>query len=184
MSSADGPPRDGPRFVRGARGVAMSDPKLQPQPTMDEILASIRRIISEDQKEGGGAGAESPADRDDTVLELTDIVGDADAVGDTPAAAAAPSPPRTAGDSDAEVDLQALVSGEAARRTSAAFVDLAEQIERSGGAALAGGRTLDELVKDLLRPMLKAWLDENLPPLVQRLVEAEIARLAGRPEEK
>ena len=157
----------------------MSDPKLQPEPTMDEILASIRRIISEDQEEGGGGGAEPPADGDDTVLELTDIVGDAGAVEDTPAA---PAP--AAGDAGAVVDLDALVSGEAARRTSAAFVDLAEQIERSGGAALAGGRTLDALVRDLLRPMLKAWLDANLPPLVQRLVEAEIARLAGRPEEK
>lgn len=162
----------------------MSDPKLQPEPTMDEILASIRRIISEDQEEGGGGGAraEPPAEGDDTVLELTDIVGDAGAVEDAPAA---PAPPPAVGDSGAVVDLEALVSGEAARRTSAAFVDLAEQIERSGGGtALAGGRTLDELVKDLLRPMLKAWLDANLPPLVQRLVEAEIARLAGRSEEK
>lgn len=183
MSSADGPPRDRPRFVRDARGVAMSEPKLQPEPTMDEILASIRRIISEDQKEGRGAGAGSPADRDDSVLELTDVVGDGAAVEDTPTAPPPPSP-SAAGDSGAEVDPEALVSGEAARRTSAAFVDLAEQIERSGGAALAGGRTLDELVRDLLRPMLKAWLDANLPPLVQRLVEAEIARLAGRPEEK
>lgn len=149
---------------------------------MDEILASIRRIISEDQEEGGGgARAEPPADGDDTVLELTDIVGDAGAVEDAPAA---PAPLPAVGDSGAVVDLDALVSGEAARRTSAAFVDLAEQIERSGGAALAGGRTLDELVKELLRPMLKAWLDANLPPLVQRLVEAEIARLAGRPGEK
>ena len=149
---------------------------------MDEILASIRRIISEDQEEGrGGAGAAPPADGDDTVLELTDIVGDAGAVEDPPAA---PAPPPAVGDSGAVVDLEALVSGEAARRTSAAFVDLAEQLERSGEAGLAGGRTLDELVKDLLRPMLKAWLDANLPPLVQRLVEAEIARLAGRPEEK
>ena len=160
----------------------MSDPKLQPEPTMDEILASIRRIISEDQEEGGGgARAEPPADGDDTVLELTDIVGDAGAVEDAPAALA---PPPAVGDSGAVVDLEALVSGEAARRTSAAFVDLAEQIERSGGTALAGGRNLDELVKDLLRPMLKAWLDANLPPLVQRLVEAEIARLTGRSEEK
>ena len=148
---------------------------------MDEILASIRRIISEDQEEGAGAGAKAPADGDDTVLELTDIVGDAGAVEDT---RAAPAPPPAAGGSGAVVDLEALVSGDAARRTSAAFVDLAEQLERSGGAALAGGRTLDDLVKDLLRPMLKAWLDANLPPLVQRLVEAEIARLAGRPEEK
>ena len=115
----------------------MSDPKLQPEPTMDEILASIRRIISEDQEEGGGgarARAEPPAEGDATVLELTDIVGDAGAVEDAPAP---PAPAPAVGDSGAVVDLEALVSGEAARRTSAAFVDLAEQIERSGGTALA-----------------------------------------------
>jgi cell pole-organizing protein PopZ len=39
-------------------------------------------------------------------------------------------------------------------------------------------RTLEDLVKDLLRPMLKGWLDENLPPLVERLVRAEIERIA------
>jgi cell pole-organizing protein PopZ len=39
-------------------------------------------------------------------------------------------------------------------------------------------RTLEDLVKDLLRPMLKAWLDDNLPPLVERLVRAEIERVA------
>ena len=43
-------------------------------------------------------------------------------------------------------------------------------------------RTLDDLVKDMLRPMLKGWLDDNLPPLVERLVRAEIERVArGRP---
>ena len=41
-------------------------------------------------------------------------------------------------------------------------------------------RTLEDLVKDMLRPMLKAWLDDNLPPLVERLVRAEIERVARR----
>jgi cell pole-organizing protein PopZ len=39
-------------------------------------------------------------------------------------------------------------------------------------------RTLEDLVEDMLRPMLKSWLDENLPPLVERLVRAEIERLS------
>ena len=39
-------------------------------------------------------------------------------------------------------------------------------------------RTLEDLVKDMLRPMLKNWLDENLPTMVERLVRAEIERVA------
>ncbi|MDK9696881.1 MAG: DUF2497 domain-containing protein [Siculibacillus sp.] len=38
-------------------------------------------------------------------------------------------------------------------------------------------RTLEDLVQDMLRPMLKAWLDQNLPPMVERLVKAEIERV-------
>jgi cell pole-organizing protein PopZ len=39
-------------------------------------------------------------------------------------------------------------------------------------------RTLEDLVKEMLKPMLKIWLDDNLPPLVERLVRAEIERVA------
>ncbi|WP_419539020.1 PopZ family protein [Methylorubrum populi] len=39
-------------------------------------------------------------------------------------------------------------------------------------------RTLEDLVQDMLRPMLKGWLDENLPHMVERLVRAEIERVA------
>jgi len=41
-------------------------------------------------------------------------------------------------------------------------------------------RTLEEVVMELLRPMLKSWLDENLPPLVERLVKREIVKLGHR----
>jgi len=41
-------------------------------------------------------------------------------------------------------------------------------------------RTLEDLVKEMLRPMLKEWLDRNLPPMVERLVEREIVRLTRR----
>jgi cell pole-organizing protein PopZ len=42
------------------------------------------------------------------------------------------------------------------------------------------GRTLEDLVREMLRPMLKAWLDDNLPTLVERLVLAEIEQMTGR----
>jgi cell pole-organizing protein PopZ len=46
-------------------------------------------------------------------------------------------------------------------------------------------RTLQDLVQEMLRPMLKSWLNDNLPPLVERLVRAEIARVAGsKPHER
>ncbi len=47
--------------------------------------------------------------------------------------------------------------------------------------AVAGDRTLEDVVRDLLRPLLKAWLDENLPEIVERLARAEIARVVDRP---
>ena len=82
-------------------------------------------------------------------------------------------------------DLASLVSDEAAAQASTSFVGFAEQLQQTRGVTLgSSARTLEELVKDLLRPMLKEWLDENLPPLVQRLVEREIGILAGRADEK
>jgi uncharacterized protein len=42
-----------------------------------------------------------------------------------------------------------------------------------------GDAQLEELVRQTLRPLLQAWLDANLPPLVERLVQAEIARVVG-----
>ena len=43
-----------------------------------------------------------------------------------------------------------------------------------------GGPTLEDMVRDEMRPMLKEWLDTNLPPLVERIVRAEIERVAQR----
>jgi hypothetical protein len=40
------------------------------------------------------------------------------------------------------------------------------------------GRTLESLVRELLRPMLKHWLDDHLPPMIERIVREEIQRMA------
>jgi cell pole-organizing protein PopZ len=42
----------------------------------------------------------------------------------------------------------------------------------------SNARTLEDLVKEMLRPMLKSWLDDNLPGLVERIVKAEIERVS------
>jgi uncharacterized protein len=49
-----------------------------------------------------------------------------------------------------------------------------------GTQVFSGGPTIADLVREEMRPMLKAWLDSNLPPLVERLVRAEIERVISR----
>lgn len=46
--------------------------------------------------------------------------------------------------------------------------------------ARTGETTIEGLVRDMLRPALAEWLDKNLPPLVERMVQAEIARIVGK----
>lgn len=67
---------------------------------------------------------------------------------------------------------KALVSPKTDAQVSASFDELAK-------AMIEGNATkLDEVVEDLLRPMLRSWLDENLPQMVERMVREEIERVA------
>jgi cell pole-organizing protein PopZ len=190
----------------------------QQEPSMEEILASIRRIISE---EGDGskplpAAAPAPvapaaapaADRRAAPAPARPAQASRPAAGRDDVLELAPPPRQGA---DAPVHPQpyryqaqpiapqsqpvqpqaerrpgpstgddALMSAGSATAATAAFGAL------SGGGAPGlpplseGGRTLDDLVRDMLRPLLKAWLDQNLPPLVERLVCVEIERLSRR----
>ena len=71
--------------------------------------------------------------------------------------------------------VEQLLSEEAGAAVSSAFSALT-------GTILTGqGRTLEDVVKDMMRPMIKGWLDENLPSLVERLVKAEIERVSRGP---
>jgi cell pole-organizing protein PopZ len=85
------------------------------------------------------------------------------AVGRTTAAGDAAAP--------AEVARERLVSGPTNSAVTSAFGSLHRSVAPSA-------RSVDDLVTEALRPMLKAWLDENLPSLVERLVRAEIERVA------
>lgn len=72
--------------------------------------------------------------------------------------------------------METLVSNATSSAVSNAFGSLAHTV------LMQNARTLDDLVKEMLRPMLKQWLDDNLPTMVERLVRSEIERVSrGRP---
>jgi uncharacterized protein len=149
------------------------------EPTVEEILESIKKVIARDNRVGavetrrqretegviepGTPAADDRAEEDD-VLDLADE-------GEIALA-----------DEDSESAETPLVTDNACssmQESLAALAMLAQpgmppQIVRSGETSLEG------LVRDLLRPALSDWLDKNLPPMVERMVSAEIARIVGK----
>ena len=193
------------------------------EPSMEEILASIRRIIADDETKPPARAAEPPpkpvvpptprpspppapppkaaaAPPPEPAKPLSSEV-------DSLVAAAEPPPPdvydltedmastphpapgfRTIdGQSDvvfAEAEAappppsapsvldDRLLSGAASAAVDSAFSSLAQTV------LVQNARTLEDLVREMLRPMLKTWLDDNLPGLVERLVRSEIERVS------
>ncbi|HCM83678.1 MAG TPA: DUF2497 domain-containing protein [Alphaproteobacteria bacterium] len=78
-----------------------------------------------------------------------------------------------------------LVSDTSASVATAAMAKLAQAADpvHTDTQLWVGARTIEQVVEDLMRPMLKTWLDQNLPRLVERLVEKELARMARRATE-
>ncbi|MFO1089727.1 MAG: DUF2497 domain-containing protein [Hyphomicrobiales bacterium] len=74
-------------------------------------------------------------------------------------------------------EARAMLSQDVADATASAFDRLADTIVTQ---ASGGSRSIEDLTRELLRPMLKAWLDQNLPSVVERLVREEIDRVARR----
>jgi cell pole-organizing protein PopZ len=175
----------------------MSDQSSQ-EPTMEEILASIRRIISEDDAPAEPEAAAAPAPEpepayeepvEDDVLELTDPIEP------EPEPAHEPEPVESVGDLD-------VYSPQAPEPEPAPYVsppssfnrdDVAETLVGDHASTLAAsafgslssallmpkdGRTLEDVVRELLRPLLKEWLDQNLPRIVETKVEEEVHRIA------
>ena len=144
------------------------------EPSMEDILSSIKRIIAEDVETGGASRARrrpapqpapvQAADEDD-VLELNETVPEAE-----PAApiAAAPAPAAPA---------EKILSDEAAEASRARLASLSRLVVKP---EVAGSDTLEGLVRDMLKPMLRDWLDANLPDLVEAMVAKEIARITGQ----
>jgi len=134
-------------------------------PPMDEILASIRRIITDEPPLRDQAPAATRPEEDaeaEDVLEL----------GDPPSAEVLPAL-ATPSSAAAPPGLLSEQTQAASQRALAALSGLSIDPD-------ADANTLDGLVRDMLRPMLKDWLDAHLPDMVERLVAREVARISGR----
>ncbi|HZF42257.1 MAG TPA: DUF2497 domain-containing protein [Sphingomonadaceae bacterium] len=125
--------------------------------SMEDILASIKRVIAEDVRPPAARGVRPRADvdpdedgDDDDILEL-----------DTPLSAA-------------DADLVSADAVEATRNSLAALTALRNPPPVADAAAL------ETVVRDMLRPMLKDWLDQRLPGIVTDIVTREVARITGR----
>jgi hypothetical protein len=199
------------------------------EPSMEEILASIRRIIAEDDSEKSAphpaeaAGVElnpdtaasslgaaramgdsyspplpdSPAPsigalsgtaraaRPSTVLDLIEPMASSASQSAAPAVDSSPAPPASIEHAVANEAMSGtqssgahddgrggLMSNATSAAVDSAFNALAQTV------LVHNARTLEDLVREMLRPMLKVWLDDNLPGLVERLVRAEIERVS------
>ncbi|MGQ0685177.1 PopZ family protein [Bradyrhizobium sp.] len=236
----------------------MTQPAKVQEPSMEEILASIRRIIADDEAKPADKAAAAPAPPPPSKPAMKDIppsaipVAQAAAVkAAAPAPKPAPPPPPEPAANNSQDDIDAMLasldeetSAEEVRppqpdgdvfeltdemalpdpppapAPAASFskiepqddleftearaaprlpmpepspvdVPMAPMLSRSTVNAVESAfntlahtvlsnnaRTLEDLVKEMLRPMLKSWLDDNLPGLVERIVKAEIERVS------
>jgi cell pole-organizing protein PopZ len=78
-----------------------------------------------------------------------------------------------------------LMSAATASVAGGAFAKLSQALQRTPeeeSVAESSGRTVEQFVEDIARPMLKEWLDQNLPGIVERLVQREIQKISRRAE--
>lgn len=139
------------------------------EPSVEEILESIKKVIARDNRAEAAQArvraepAARPAPRPVEILELTET--EAEPVDDA--------------DDEVGGGLIADAATNSMRESLAALSMLAQpgmapQIVRSGETSLEG------LVREMLKPLLADWLAKNLPSMVEKMVSAEIARIAGK----
>ncbi len=191
----------------------MSDTNAdQQEPSMEEILASIRRIISEDDERGEEgvaeteenstdepepvevAAEEEEVEDDDGVLVLTDMVEEE--VEDDDGVLVLTDMVEKGAEDDDELALKevesepdpdpepideddTLLSFETEEQTAASVSSLVSSIAADVTLG-AGDKSLEALIKEILRPLLKGWLDANLPGTVERIVREEIERVVAK----
>ena len=172
----------------------MSDNQSEAEePSIEEILASIRQIISDDEEDGVDAPAETteeasaieePEEEDD-VLELTDAIEEEVEVDFVD----------TEEPEEIEEETSVYDEPEESPRSfeptpSSILSETAQAATMSSLSKLVGnmplnrrgydGVTLEDIVRELLNPMLRDWMDDNLPPMVERIVQKELDKLTRR----
>ena len=200
----------------------MSGTPAEQDNSIEEILASIRQIISEDEPKPAEAAAPVPepapaapvADADDAsvddVFELVDRVVAEEEPEETPeeivvdmkepeeitppapapmpqpapAPVYAPEPVYSAPEPVMNAPETPIFTDVAAAATLGAFSKLSETILIERQRAIAGAQiTLEDIVKELLSPLLRTWIDQHVPGIVERLVREELEKLARQARE-
>lgn len=135
------------------------------EPSVEEILESIKKVIARDNRaEAQGRTraepAPRPAPRPVEVLELTEA----------------------AAEEDERAEEQGLIAdaATASMRESLAALSMLSQPGMAPQIVRSGETSLEGLVREMLKPMLADWLEKNLPAMVEKMVSAEIARIAGK----
>ena len=160
-------------------------------PSMDDILASIRRILNEDELQPTSPSIlEAGMKPDDTlVLDQSMLVEAGNVAPPIAQALTAQAPTAQAVAAHAFFDAQSvlpaphegLVAPAAAASAASSVAMLVQALAGNRGTQThRQGPTIEDVVRDEIRPILKAWLDHHLPPLVERLVRAEIERVVSR----
>ncbi len=177
--------------------------------SMEDILSSIKRIIAEEGEgsaqalrgrkslrmtpprdmedrvyDGRGQDGRSHFDDDDDeVLELDRRVAAPPPVREAPRVerprAAAPPPEPVAPPTPPEIDAS-IVSERVAEASRGSLDQLSRMLVKPETAETPASDSLQGLVREMLRPMLRDWLDANLPGMVETMVAREIARITGR----
>ena len=128
---------------------------------MEEILASIKKVIAEDKD---ARATETPSDQveqdnegeGEEILELNEEL----------------SP---------KADLGPPLLKDAAAAASRSAFDQLSTVAASAPPVPPQANPLEEMIREMLRPILKQWLDDHLPRLVDEHVRREITRITGRP---
>ena len=162
------------------------------EPTMVEILASIRRIITDDEPPAEEASP-PPAPAPKGKAPEAPAVNEVEASGGQTAKAETPKKPSddevTVSENDMadtkvgdQTEDEKLVDEKVATDTASAFAKLSIAVKESSGEPSltmpAPGRSLEDVVRELLRPILKEWLETHLPEIVREHVEEEVARIS------
>ena len=150
---------------------------ISTEPTMEDILSSIKKIISEDSSKTLAAPRPRRATARDEVEQATESVTETvAAVDEEDILELTEQSPESISQDDTPAPF-ALVSPNAEVASRSALDALSALIVKPD---VHGTDTLEGLVREMLRPMLKEWLDANLPHVVEGLVSKEIARISGK----
>lgn len=189
MSGQTTPPAGG-----AAPGVASDQ-------SMEDILASIRRILNEDEAPTAPDAATPPAAEDaapapapapeaavavvpggpEPLLLTEDMIVSAPAPASPPAPTPAPPFVQPEAVGAALPGIDSLLAPAVAAAATASVGQLLRAVSSERGATVTrGGPSIEDVVREELRPLLKSWLDQHLPGIVERLVRAEIERVVGR----